>query len=91
MLRRRWRVLIWIIPGPRICQACPEKARKYGVAALKRALEGIQDTTAVHLCFGYAAIIHDRPLRYSFLSELADTPADQVSRSRAPNATKEGQ
>ncbi len=60
-------------------QARPEKARKYGVAALKRALEGIQGTTAVHLCFGYAAIIHDRPSGYSFLPELVDTPGDQVS------------
>src|SRR6266567_3098774 len=42
-------------------QARPEKARKYGLKALNRALEGITQTTAVHLCFGYAAIIHERP------------------------------
>jgi 5-methyltetrahydropteroyltriglutamate--homocysteine methyltransferase len=36
-------------------------------------------TTAVHLCFGYAAIIHDRPSGYSFLPELADCSCDQVS------------
>src|SRR5205085_4067764 len=60
-------------------QARAEKARRYGVAALKRALKGVQGTTAVHLCFGYAAIIHERPSGYSFLSELADTPVDQVS------------
>jgi 5-methyltetrahydropteroyltriglutamate--homocysteine methyltransferase len=60
-------------------QARPEEAKKYGVAALKRALDGITGTTAIHLCFGYAAIIHDRPSGYSFLPELADCPADQIS------------
>jgi 5-methyltetrahydropteroyltriglutamate--homocysteine methyltransferase len=60
-------------------QARPEEAKKYGVAALRRALEGITGTTAIHLCFGYAAIIHDRPSGYSFLPELADCPADQIS------------
>ena len=42
-------------------QARPEKAREYGLKALNRALEGITGTTAVHICFGYAAIIHERP------------------------------
>ena len=42
-------------------QARPEKAREFGVAALTRALDGIEGTTAVHICFGYAAIIHERP------------------------------
>jgi 5-methyltetrahydropteroyltriglutamate--homocysteine methyltransferase len=60
-------------------QARPEEAKKYGVAALNRALDGITGTTAIHLCFGYAAIIHDRPSGYSFLPELADCPADQIS------------
>jgi 5-methyltetrahydropteroyltriglutamate--homocysteine methyltransferase len=60
-------------------QARPEEAKKYGVAALGRALDGISGTTAVHLCFGYAAIIHDRPSGYSFLPELADCPASQIS------------
>ena len=60
-------------------QARPEEAKKYGVAVVSRALEGIRGTTAVHLCFGYAAIIHDRPSGYSFLPELAGTPADQIS------------
>ena len=48
-------------------QARPEKAREYGLKALNRALEGITGTTAVHICFGYAAIIHERPSGYSFL------------------------
>jgi 5-methyltetrahydropteroyltriglutamate--homocysteine methyltransferase len=60
-------------------QARPEAARQYGVTALNRALEGITGTTAVHLCFGYAAIIHDRPSGYSFLPELAACTADQIS------------
>ena len=52
-------------------QARPEKARQYGLKALNRALEGVSGTTAVHICFGYAAIIHERPSGYSFLPELA--------------------
>jgi 5-methyltetrahydropteroyltriglutamate--homocysteine methyltransferase len=60
-------------------QARPEEARRYGVAALNRALQGITGTTAVHLCFGYAAIIHDRPSGYSFLPELAAADCDQIS------------
>jgi 5-methyltetrahydropteroyltriglutamate--homocysteine methyltransferase len=60
-------------------QARPEEARRYGVAAINRALDGVTGTTAVHLCFGYAAIIHDRPSGYSFLPELAAARCDQVS------------
>jgi 5-methyltetrahydropteroyltriglutamate--homocysteine methyltransferase len=60
-------------------QARPEPARAYGLAALNRALDGVTGTTAVHICFGYAAIIHERPSGYSFLPELADCPCDQVS------------
>jgi len=60
-------------------QARPEKARAYGLKALNRALEGVDGTTAVHICFGYAAIIHQRPSGYSFLPELADCACAQVS------------
>ena len=60
-------------------QARPEKAREFGLAALERALAGITGTTAVHICFGYAAIIHDRPSAYSFLPELAACSCDQIS------------
>jgi 5-methyltetrahydropteroyltriglutamate--homocysteine methyltransferase len=60
-------------------QARPEAARSYGLTALNRALEGARGTTAVHICFGYAAIIHDRPSGYSFLPELAGCTCDQVS------------
>jgi len=60
-------------------QARPDKAREFGLAAVNRALEGVSGTTALHICFGYAAIIHERPEGYSFLPELADTPLDQIS------------
>ena len=60
-------------------QARPEKARQYGLAALNRALDGIAGTTAVHICFGYAAIIHERPTGYSFLPELRGCSCRQVS------------
>jgi len=60
-------------------QARPEPARQYGLAALKRATDGVDGTLAVHICFGYAAIIHERPSAYSFLPELAATELDQVS------------
>ncbi len=67
-------------------QARPEEARSYGVAVLNRALQGITGTTAVHVCFGYAAIIHDRPEGYSFLPELAAARCDQVSIETAQSA-----
>ena len=60
-------------------QARPDKARAYGLRALNRALDGVTGTTAVHICFGYAAIIHVRPEGYSFLPELANSPVRQVS------------
>lgn len=60
-------------------QARPAKAREYGLKALNRALDGISGTTAVHICFGYAAIIHERPSGYSFLPELAQCSCRQVS------------
>ena len=60
-------------------QARPEKARAYGLNALNRALDGIEGETAVHICFGYAAIIHERPEGYSFLPELAGSLAKAVS------------
>jgi 5-methyltetrahydropteroyltriglutamate--homocysteine methyltransferase len=60
-------------------QARPEKARQFGLKALNRALDGVTGETAVHICFGYAAIIHQRPSGYSFLPELAGCPCRQVS------------
>jgi len=60
-------------------QARPEKARHYAVEGINRALEGVKGTTAVHLCFGYAAIVRERPSGYSFLPELAQARVDQIS------------
>ncbi len=60
-------------------QARPEKARAFGLRAVARALDGVTGTTALHICFGYAAIIHERPSGYSFLPELAAAPVDQIS------------
>lgn len=60
-------------------QARPQKARELGLQALNRALDGVSGTTAVHICFGYAALIHDRPAGYSFLPELAGCSCEQIS------------
>jgi 5-methyltetrahydropteroyltriglutamate--homocysteine methyltransferase len=60
-------------------QARPEAAAEYGLAALNRALEGAAGTTIVHICFGYAAMVKDRPSGYSFLGQLAKCSCDQVS------------
>jgi 5-methyltetrahydropteroyltriglutamate--homocysteine methyltransferase len=60
-------------------QARPEKARQYGLRGLHAALGGVTGTTAIHICFGYAAIIHVRPSGYSFLPELAASPVQQIS------------
>ena len=60
-------------------QARPAKAKQFGIQVLNRAVEGITGTTAVHLCFGYAAIIHERPSGYSFLPELEAANVRQIS------------
>ena len=60
-------------------QQHPEKARQYGLKALDRALDGVAGTVAVHLCFGYAAVVHDKPPGYSFLPELEGCKAQQIS------------
>ncbi len=60
-------------------QQYPDQARAYGIKALNRALDGVSGTVAVHLCFGYAAVVHDKPTGYSFLAELENSKAQQVS------------
>jgi 5-methyltetrahydropteroyltriglutamate--homocysteine methyltransferase len=60
-------------------QARPEKAKQYGLKAIGRALAGVRGTTAVHLCFGYAQMVKSKPSGYSFLPELARSPAQQIS------------
>ena len=60
-------------------QARPEEARRLALPAINRALDGIPGPTALHLCFGYAYVARDKPNRYSFLSELTATVAQQIS------------
>lgn len=60
-------------------QARPEEAREYAVDVIDRALEGVQGTTALHTCFGYAHLVHDRPPGYSFLAELNDCSVDVLA------------
>jgi 5-methyltetrahydropteroyltriglutamate--homocysteine methyltransferase len=60
-------------------QARPEQARAYGVEVINRALQGIEGTTALHLCFGYAAIVHNRPGQYAFLPELNECIVKQIA------------
>ncbi|HEY1264839.1 MAG TPA: uroporphyrinogen decarboxylase family protein [Terriglobales bacterium] len=60
-------------------EAYPEKARRFGLSSLERALQGTTGTTALHICFGYAALVPGRPAAYSFLPELVDSPVRQIS------------
>ena len=60
-------------------QSRADRARKYGIKALDRALEGAGGTTAVHICFGYAAVVKEKPSGYSFLAEFEHSAVDQVS------------
>jgi len=64
-------------------QARPEKAQSYAVSAINEALDGIEGTTALHMCFGYAAIHalrgFEKPNSYSFLAELNESNVDQIS------------
>ena len=60
-------------------QRFPERAKQYGVKVVNRALEGIAGTTAIHICFGYAAVVPNKPSTYSFLTELEGCAVNQVS------------
>jgi 5-methyltetrahydropteroyltriglutamate--homocysteine methyltransferase len=60
-------------------QAKPDRAARYGVRALNRALAGIEVPTIVHVCFGYAEMVKDKPSAYAFLRELSDSIAQQIS------------
>jgi 5-methyltetrahydropteroyltriglutamate--homocysteine methyltransferase len=60
-------------------QQYPDAARKFGLCALDRALDGISGTVAVHLCFGYAAVVQDKPGSYAFLAELDGSKVQQIS------------
>jgi 5-methyltetrahydropteroyltriglutamate--homocysteine methyltransferase len=60
-------------------EAQSEKARQFGLPSVKRALEGVTGATALHICFGYAAMVPGRPSKYSFLEELEESPVKQIS------------
>jgi 5-methyltetrahydropteroyltriglutamate--homocysteine methyltransferase len=60
-------------------RTAPDKAARWGVKAINRALDGIPGPTIVHLCFGYAAMVRNKPAGYAFLPQLADTIAEQIS------------
>ncbi|HVY14089.1 MAG TPA: 5-methyltetrahydropteroyltriglutamate--homocysteine methyltransferase [Rhodopila sp.] len=60
-------------------RTAPEAAKRYGIRAINRALAGVEGPTVVHVCFGYAAVVSEKPSGYSFLAELGGTAADQIS------------
>jgi 5-methyltetrahydropteroyltriglutamate--homocysteine methyltransferase len=60
-------------------RANPEEARAYAVTTINKALEGVNGTTALHLCFGYAAMVQGKPRRYAFLTELEHSVVQQIS------------
>jgi 5-methyltetrahydropteroyltriglutamate--homocysteine methyltransferase len=60
-------------------RAAPDKAAEYGIAAMNRALQGIDGPTVVHICLGYGHLVHNKPSGYAFLPQLADALASQVS------------
>ena len=60
-------------------QARPEAAKKYAVKSINRALENVTGTTAIHMCFGYAYVVKEKPTAYSFLADLENSFADQIS------------
>ena len=57
----------------------PQEAREYAIAAIDKALEGVTGTTALHLCFGYGAVVKNKPSQYAFLSELETSKVQQIS------------
>jgi 5-methyltetrahydropteroyltriglutamate--homocysteine methyltransferase len=67
-------------------EARSDGAREYGLRALERALDGVEDRTAVHVCFGYAAMVEGRPSAYQILPELARTSATQISLETAQSS-----
>jgi 5-methyltetrahydropteroyltriglutamate--homocysteine methyltransferase len=60
-------------------RANPEEAKAYAVTAINKALEGVDGTTALHLCFGYAAMVQGKPSQYAFLTELDNSVVQQIS------------
>ncbi|MGE0259655.1 MAG: 5-methyltetrahydropteroyltriglutamate--homocysteine methyltransferase [Alphaproteobacteria bacterium] len=60
-------------------RTAPDKAARWGINAINRALDGIAGPTVVHLCFGYAAMVRNKPSGYAFLPQLAESAAAQIS------------
>lgn len=60
-------------------EANADAAREYGVAALRKALAGVDGGTAVHICFGYGQKVRDKPNQYHFMAEMRDVPCDRIS------------
>jgi 5-methyltetrahydropteroyltriglutamate--homocysteine methyltransferase len=60
-------------------QARPDDAREYALEAIAQAFEGVEGTKALHTCFGYAAVVHEKPNGYPFLAELDSCPVDEIS------------
>jgi 5-methyltetrahydropteroyltriglutamate--homocysteine methyltransferase len=69
-------------------EARPEQARRYALPTLERALDGIDGTTSLHICFGYPAFVPDHPPTYEFLAELAGSPVDQISIETAQSSVE---
>ncbi len=60
-------------------RAAPDKAARYAVKAIDRALAGVPGPTVVHICLGYGHLVHNKPSGYAFLPQLADSAAAQIS------------
>jgi 5-methyltetrahydropteroyltriglutamate--homocysteine methyltransferase len=60
-------------------RTAPDKAARWGIAAINRALDGVAGPRIIHLCFGYAAMVRNKPAGYAFLPQLADSAAEQIS------------
>ena len=60
-------------------QQVARHAAQYGIAAINRALAGIDGPTTVHICLGYGHLVHNKPSGYAFLPQLADSVAEQIS------------
>jgi 5-methyltetrahydropteroyltriglutamate--homocysteine methyltransferase len=60
-------------------QARPEQATAFGIKAVNRALEGIDGPTVLHLCFGYAYVVPNKPHAYTFLTQLKDCAVREIS------------
>lgn len=69
-------------------QAKQDDAAAYGVQAVNKALEGVLGETALHVCFGYAAMVSDKSADgYSCLPLVEQIKVRQVSIEAAQPAS----